>query len=104
MITKYDIINKIVIDFKKQYDLYTLNYLCFHANGYAPAKAIMWDILHKKLTKNKTEYKLLEKYLKNNGLNKYFKVTSHNNYEIDLVETDVDDSDLKTLFALKEKR
>lgn len=104
MITKYDIINKIVIDFKKQCNLYSLNHLCFHANGHKPVTAYMWHKLYKQVTKNEIEWQLLEKYLKDNGLNKYFKVTSHNNYEIDLVETDVDDSDLKTLFALKEKR
>lgn len=101
--TKYDIINKIVIDFKKQYNLDYLNYLCFYANGYKSVTAFIWHKLHKQVTKNEIEWQLLEKYLKDNGLNKYFKVTLHNNYEIDLVETDVDDSNLKTLFTLKEK-
>jgi hypothetical protein len=103
MMTKYDIINKIVIDFKKQYNLDYLNYLCFHANGHKPVTAFIWHKLHKQVTKNEIEWQLLEKYLKDNGLNKYFKITSHNDYEIDLVETDVDDSNLKTLFTLKEK-
>ena len=96
---KCDIINKILIDFKKQY---SLDYLDFYTNRYKPVTAFIWHKSHKQVTKNKIEWQLLEKYLKDNGLNKYFKVTSHNNYEIDLVETDVDDSDLKTLFALKE--
>lgn len=98
--TKHDIVCKILMDFLKQYNLDNLGFY----TRYKPISAYIWHKLHKQITKNEIEWQLLEKYLKDNGLNKYFKVTSHNNYEIDLVETDVDDSDLNTLFALKENK